>query len=476
MKILFVSSEASPFFSTGGLGDVTGSLPRALKRKYKDADVRVVLPLYRSIKENFVTETVYEGRVSLAWRDQYMGVRRIISDGVTYYFIDNEYYFRRDSAYGNFDDGERFAYFGRAVCEMMSSLDFFPDVLHANDWQSAFSVISLKLGSGGAERYSGVKTVFTVHNAEYQGKFDPLILGDVFGLPSGCLPAVEYDGAINLLKGAVTLADRVTTVSETYARELRDEYFSEGLHYVFRDAEYKMRGITNGIDVEKYDPSTDLSVKARYSSRDLSGKRICRRELTEMFSLDADERTPVIAVISRLVPHKGMDLIVRVLDEIVSSDTARFVILGTGYPEYEEFFRSAASRYPGRVAAEIRFDPVLARRIYAGADIFLMPSRCEPCGLSQMIASRYGAVPLVRETGGLSETVVPYNEFTGEGTGFSFRNYNAHEMKAVLEYASSVFARRDRWENIVRAAMEKDFSWDRSAEKYMELYREVTEE
>ncbi len=473
MKILFVSSEASPFFSTGGLGDVIGSLPCSLKRLYRSSDVRVVNPLYRSIKKDLDAETVYEGRIMLGWRNQYIGVRSTVLNGVTFYFIDNEYYFGRDSAYGNYDDGERFAYFGRAVCEMMAALDFFPDVLHANDWQSAFSVIYLKKSFREDGRFSGIKTVFTIHNAEYQGIYDPLILGDVFGLPSECLPAVEYNGSINLLKGAVTLADQVTTVSETYSRELRDEHFSGGLHYVFRDAERKMRGITNGIDVRKYDPSTDKTIIARYSPSDLSGKGLCRRSLIQTFDLDADDKTPVVAVISRLVPHKGIDLIVRVLDETVAAGSAVFVILGTGYPEYEEFFRSAAVRHPGRIAATIRFDPELARRIYAGADIFLMPSRCEPCGLSQMIASRYGAVPLVRETGGLSETVIPYNEFTGEGTGFSFRNYNAHEMRAVLEYAASVFAQPDRWERIVKAAMERDFSWDRSAEKYMEMYREV---
>ena len=475
MKILFVTSEATPYFSTGGLGDVSGSLPRALKRTCGDADVRVVMPLYKAVKVTLDAETVYEGRVRLGWRDQYLGIRRIVSDGVVFYFIDNDYYFGRDFAYGNYDDGERFAYFGKAVCELTAALGFFPDVLHANDWQSALSVIYVKLCHGGDERYSGARTVFTVHNAEYQGKYDPLILGDVFGLPEECLPAVEYDGAINLLKGAAFLADRVTTVSVTYARELSDGYYSAGLHSFFREISFKTRGIVNGIDVERFDPSTDGTIAANYSSRELSGKGTCRRELIKSLSLEVDDNTPIVAVVSRLVPHKGMDLIVRVLDEVVSQGTAVFAILGTGYPEYEYFFRSAAERHPGRVAAEIRFDPVLARRIYAGADIFLMPSKCEPCGLSQMIASRYGAIPLVRETGGLSETVVPYNEFTGEGTGFSFKNYNAHEMKSVLEYAASVFSRRETWDAIVRSAMEKDFSWDRSALKYMELYRDLTE-
>ena len=472
MRVLFITSEASPFVQTGGLGDVSSALPAALAAL--GIDVRVVLPCYFAVKERFAAslERVYEGSVSLAWREQYMGVFRAKKAGVTYYFIDNEYYFSRPLTYGEFDDAERFAFFSKAALSLCDAVGFFPDVVHANDWQSALAVIYLKRLYGADERYRRAAAVYTIHNIEYQGMYGFELLGDVFGLGAWDRECVEYNGKLNLTKGALVCADAVTTVSPRYAAELTTEYASSGLYHIMRLVAGKTTGIINGVDCELYDPATDPDIAANYTPTDLRGKRKCRAELEKLCGFERSQ-APIVAVVSRLAEHKGIDLILRVLDELVATGDLRFAILGTGEARYEEAFRSAEARFPGRVHAHIGFDPILARRIYAGADILLMPSKTEPCGLSQMIASRYGTLALVRETGGLADTISPYNEYENTGNGFSFAAYNAHDMMNALRYAQSVYADRARWLALVRRAMRTDFSWDASAKKSAAIYDSV---
>ena len=468
MKVLFVTSEAIPFVSTGGLGDVSGSLPAALNRTGK-ADVRVVLPLYRSVKEKYRDRltTVYTGTVSLTWRRQYLGVLTCEYGGVRYYFIDNEYYFGRVSVYGEYDDGERFAFFGRAVCEMIEHVGFLPDLLHSNDWQSALSVVYLK------KQYPalcGVRCVFSVHNIEYQGKYDPGIAGDVFGLSDDQKRDLLHDGDLNLMKGAIVACDALLTVSPRYASEMRDPFFAYGLEGEIAKKTPPVTGIINGIDTGKYDPSAARGAAFPYSASNLSLKAKNRTELCGAFGLDGRKDVPVLAMVTRLAPHKGIDLVVRVIDELLDAGAVRFVLLGTGRGDYESFFSDLATRRGGEVGVKIGYDRELATLVYAGSDMFLMPSQTEPCGISQMIAQRYGTPPIVRETGGLADTVVPYNEYTGEGTGFSFCNYNAHEMKKTVEYAASVFARKKEWRALMKRCMAADVSWDRSAEEYIGVY------
>lgn len=476
MKILYVASEALPFVSTGGLADVIGSLPAAVKRATGgEADVRVVIPMYPAIKEKMDEsfERVSEGELRLSWRRLYCGIWKTERDGVTVYFIDNEYYFARKMLYGQYDDGERFAYFGKAVMHLMSAVDFVPDVMHANDWQSALAVIYLKRRLAGIEPYCNVKTLFTIHNIEYQGKYDLGILSDVFDLDEGDRSAVEYDGCINLLKGAIACADKVSTVSERYASEILTEYYSHGLYHILRDARDKLTGITNGIDVEYYSPEQDRDIAACYSADKIAGKAQDKAELCEICALDPDAKKPLIVMVSRLAGHKGFELVRRVLYDILEHTDASFAILGTGEREYEEFFLRAASDYPDRVAVRLEYNKALSKKFYAGGDMFLMPSKSEPCGLSQMIASRYGTVPIVRETGGLYDTIKPYNEFTGEGNGFSFTNYNAHDMMAVIEYAIEIYKKKQKWAALRRRVMKVDFSWNASAEKYVKLYNSM---
>lgn len=474
VKVLFVTSEAAPFVQTGGLGDVSSALPAALSSL--GADVRVVLPCYRQIKEKYAAslERVYEGSVSLSWREQYMGVLTAKHGGVTYYFIDNEYYFDRPRTYGEFDDAERYAFFSKAALSLMDAVGFFPDVLHANDWQSALSVIYLKRRYSADERWRKVRAVYTIHNIEYRGIYGFELLGDVFGLGAWDRECVEYNGKLDLTKGALVCADAVTTVSPRYASELTGQYAASQLYHIMRQIVPKTTGILNGIDCSLYDPQTDGAIAANYSASDLRGKRKCRAELERLCGFERSP-APIVAVVSRLAEHKGIDLILCVLDELISTTDLRFAILGTGEARYEEFFRSAESRFPGRVHAHIGFDPELARRHYAGADMLLMPSLSEPCGLSQMIASRYGALALVRETGGLCDTISPYNEYENTGNGFSFAAYNAHDMMNALRYARSVYDDRNKWLSIVRRAMRTDFSWDASAKKYAGLYSSLAD-
>jgi len=475
MKILYAGSEAVPFAATGGLGDVMGSLPAAVKRSLGEgSDIRAVIPLYPSIREKFgdALSPVWEGEISLSWRRQYMGIFSIERDGVTFYFIDNEYYFRRESFYGDFDDGERFAFFSAAVLELIGIVGFFPDVIHANDWQTALVPVYLRLWYGGRSEYDSIRTVYTIHNIAYQGIYSPEILWDVFGIWDRDRHILDYGGAVNLSKGAIVCADRVTTVSPSYAGEILTEHYSHGLCHILRDNSHKLSGIINGIDTVKYDPEKDPHIIKNYTARSLTGKAECRDELCSMCGFE-NERTPVIAMVSRLASHKGFDLVERVIREMLDSGDAKFVLLGTGEGRYEDYFRYLDHIYGGRFKAFITFDSALASKIYAGADMFLMPSESEPCGLAQMIASRYGCVPIVRETGGLRDTIHPLRDDTGEGNGFTFTNYNAHDMMYTVRRAVSVHKNKRKWNTLVRRVMSVDFSWDRSAVEYKELYESL---
>ena len=478
MKILFAASEALPFASTGGLADVAGSLPRALKAEMgPDSDVRVVIPLYAPVRDKFANELelVCEMNVRLSWRNQYCGIWKTVRDGVTFYFIDNLYYFDRGTLYGCYDDGERFAFFSKCVLELMSAVRFYPDVLHANDWQTALTVIYLKRKYAHLDEYRGIRAVFTIHNIDYQGQFDFSILSDVFELPEWDRSVVEYNGVINLLKGAVVCADMVGTVSRTYAREILTEYYSSGLHHILReaDAQGRLTGIVNGIDVDYYNPETDPDIAAHFSKDDLSGKAADKAELEDGCGFSHEPGTPVIAMVSRLASHKGFDLVRRVLEEIIVTENVRFVLLGTGEVALEEFFRDLAARYPDRVCARLEYNKALSKKFYAGADLFLMPSKSEPCGLSQMIASRYGTVPVVRECGGLADTIRPWNEYEETGNGFTFTNYNAHDMMNVIRYALRLFSDHSKWDKLVKNAMNVDFSWNVSAKRYIDIYRNL---
>ncbi|MBQ6043368.1 MAG: glycogen synthase GlgA [Clostridia bacterium] len=467
-KILFVASECVPFVSSGGLGDVIGSLPAALKKEYGDkADIRVMIPLYAQIGETYreKMELLCHFDVPLAWRRQYCGVLSLIKDGITYYFLDNEYYFKRQSLYGSFDDGERYAFLCRAALESLQRIDFIPDILHAHDWQSALTVVYLKYKYGLVPEYSGIKTVFTIHNIQYQGIYDKAILGDVFDIPNSDEAVLEYDGCINLMKGAIVCADRVTTVSPTYAKEILSPQFSHGLHYVLEQNKGKLCGILNGIDTSYYDPASDTELYANYSARSLKGKRADKEELQKLMGLPADPDIPVLAVISRLVDHKGIDLITLAADDILQKEL-QLIVLGTGDSYYEQFFACLAERYPRKAAVRFAFDKSLAKKIYAGADIFLMPSRSEPCGLAQMIASRYGAVPLVRETGGLYDSIHDIG-CPGGGNGYTFAPYSVWELYQAVGRALEGYSRKESWETLVKTVMRWDFSWKKSAKQYI---------
>ena len=467
-KILFVASECVPFASSGGLGDVIGSLPAALKKEYGEkADIRVMIPLYSQIGETYreKMEFLCHFDVPLAWRRQYCGVLSLVKDGITYYFLDNEYYFKRQSLYGSFDDGERYAFFCRAALESLQRIDFMPDILHAHDWQSALAVVYLKYKYGLVPEYCGIKTVFTIHNIQYQGIYDKAILGDVFDIPNSDEAVLEYDGCINLMKGAIVCADRITTVSPTYAKEILSPQFSHGLHYVLEQNKGKIIGILNGIDTSYYNPASDTELYANYSARSLKGKRADKEELQKLMGLPADPDIPVLAVISRLVDHKGIDLITLAADDILQKEV-QLIVLGTGDSYYEQFFACLAERYPRKAAVRFAFDKALAKKIYAGADIFLMPSRSEPCGLAQMIASRYGTVPLVRETGGLYDSIRDVG-CPGGGNGYTFAPYSVWELYQAVGRALEGYSRKESWEVLVKTVMKWDFSWKKSARQYI---------
>ncbi len=475
MKILYAAAEALPYASTGGLADVMGALPKSVHRVMNwKADVRVVIPLYPVVREKFaeVIELVCETNVRLSWRNQYCGIWKTVSEGVTYYFIDNQYYFDRERLYGCYDDGERFAFFSKCVLELMAAVNFYPDVLHANDWQSALAVIYLKRKYSHLDEYRNISALFTIHNIDYQGVFDFGILGDVFELPEWDRNIVEYNGNVNLLKGAIVCADMVSTVSQTYSREILTEYYGSGLHHILRkaDAEGKLIGIVNGIDVDYYNPETDKDIAEFFSIDSMAGKAACKAELQKLCGFEQNPETPIIAMVSRLASHKGFDLVKCVIEEFINHNNVQFVLLGTGETELEGFFASLALRYPEKVCVKLEYNKSLSKKFYAGADIFLMPSKSEPCGLSQMIASRYGTVPVVRECGGLADTIKAYNQYDGTGNGFTFTNYNAHDMMHTLEYAVSLYADRAKWSELIKNVMKVDFSWTVSAKKYIDIY------
>ena len=476
MKVLYAASEAVPFCKTGGLADVAGSLPPALAAQ--GVETAVILPLYRLVKERFVDQLTFlcYDYVDLAWRHAYCGLFSLKKDGVTWYFLDNEQYFGRPELYGCADDGERFGFFSRAVVKMLDHLDFWPDVIHCNDWQTALIPIYLKDDGVREERYRSVRTVLTIHNIEYQGRYDPYCLGGLFGLDRGWVDdgTLLLDGDLNLLKGAILTADAVNAVSPTYAQELKNPYFAHRMEGILTQCGYKLSGVLNGIDMKLYDPAADPRIAANYTAEDVSGKVADKAALQKALGLRPEPETPIIAMVSRLVTHKGLDLIREVMGDIMELPV-QFVLLGSGDAAYEDFFRHAAERWPERMAIRLGYDEALSMAIYAGADLFLMPSRSEPCGLSQMIAMRYGTVPIVRETGGLKDTVQPYEAWRDAGTGFTFANYSSADMLHVLREAAYLYKDYpDAFARLRRRAMERDFSWNRSAGDYLKIYAAVT--
>lgn len=468
-KILIVASEALPYAASGGLGDVIGSLPKSLKEMAPELDIRVIMPLYSSMADKYRErlEEVCITTVNLSWRQQYCGLYKLEENGVVFYFVDNMYYFARAGLYGSFDDAERYAFFCKAVLELMPKMDFIPDILHAHDWQSALSVIYLKRKYAHRPEYSGIKAIFTIHNIEYQGQYYFETMGDVFELDSWDREIVEYSGCINLMKGAIVCADKVTTVSSQYAKEILGETFSHGLHYVLVANQEKLCGIVNGIDYDYYNPQTDPDVFVNFTVRSIGRKKANKDALCELLGLPKRD-CPMIAMITRLTGHKGLDLVTWAADAMLREDI-QLVILGTGDRNYEEFFGELAKRYPDKVATVLKFDKALSKKIYAAADMFLMPSKSEPCGLSQMIASRYGAVPIVRLAGGLADTIhEPEN-------GFTFYAYNGSEMLRAVDRAVSTFSDKDEWNSLVKRVMKTDFTWSSSAKKYLALYKNTLE-
>ena len=475
MQIVFVSAECAPFVKTGGLGDVAGSLPAALVRA--GAEVIVMVPKYATIKDEYKAQMEHfsDFYVSLGWRNEYCGLEKLEHDGVTYMFIDNERYFARDYPYGFFDDGERFAFFSKAITESLQHLPagFECDILHCNDWQTALAPVFLREFYQGLPLYDRVKTVFSIHNVAFQGQFSDTVMEDILGVAH--IPAaasqLRCDAcSINYMLGALRYADAITTVSPTYANEIQTPEFGEGLDGVLRERSYALQGILNGIDVAGFDPATDKRIAANYTVEDRGGKAVCKAKLQEELGLEVRDDRPLMVMVTRLTRQKGMDLVMYALDRILAGGV-QVAVLGTGDRDYEDGLRYFQDKYPGTMAARIEFDPALSQRMYAAADMFLMPSKFEPCGLSQIIAMRYGTLPIVRETGGLKDTVQPYNEFTGEGTGFSFSNFNGDEMgDAVFRAARLFWDNRDAWNQLVTQAMSQDFSWTRSADKYLDLY------
>ncbi|MCL2546413.1 MAG: glycogen synthase GlgA [Oscillospiraceae bacterium] len=467
MKLLYVTSEATPFVKTGGLGDVGGALPKALAKQ--GIDVRVVMPLYASMSPEWREKLTFVKffYFSLAWRNSYCGLFMLEKDGVTYYFIDNEQYFKRQELYGSYDDGERFAYFSKAVVEMLPHLGWRPDIIHCNDWQTA--VVPLFVKAYGLD----IKTLFTIHNIEYQGRFDFFFADDVLSLPPHLREMLEYYGGISLMKGAIVGADAVTTVSPTYAGELTHAYYAHGMETLLCAEADKFSGILNGIDVEVFHPSKDNSLFKKYSSKTLNDKVDNKTALQELLGLDVDAGVPMVGMVSRLVAHKGLDLVAARLDDIMAQGV-QFVVLGSGEWAYEQLFTEAQRHYPGRFSSNILYNAALANQIYAGADIFLMPSKSEPCGLSQMIAMQYGTLPVVRETGGLRDTVKPYNAETGEGNGFTFANYNADEMLQAVQRAIALYRDDPKaWRKLQTRDMTTDWSWSKSAGEHIVLYEKL---
>lgn len=470
MKVLFAASEAYPFAMSGGLADVAGALPKALRKRF--VGCRVVLPMYSTIaqelkdKMTFITSIT----VPVAWRRQYCGIFEAHVDGVIYYLIDNQYYFKRDSLYGHYDDAERFAFFSRAVLEIIPYIDFTPDIIHCNDWQTALIPVYLNAFYRFNPLYGNMKTVFTIHNIQYQGKYGHELTEDVLGLPPENASLVDYDKCVNFMKGAIQCADKVTTVSPTYSREILDPYYSHGLDTILKMFTFKLTGIVNGIDTDVYNPETDPLIYKNFSVKKIDGKAVNKRKLQEELGLPQKADTPVIGIVTRLVKHKGLDLVKRVFEDMLRADL-QFAILGSGEWEFETFFSEMAKKYPDKVGLKLGFNPQLAHRIYAGADIFLMPSQSEPCGLAQMVALRYGTIPIVRETGGLNDTIKDSGD--GKGNGFTFKSYNAHDMLNTVWRAITGYADKEGWAVLRDRAMKCDNSWGTSANAYIKLYKEI---
>lgn len=470
MKVLYATSEALPFIASGGLGDVAGSLPHALRKRL--IGCRVVLPMYDTIKQELKDTMKFITHISVpvAWRRQYCGIFEAKHNGVIYYLIDNQYYFKRDTIYGHYDDAERFAFFSRAVLEIIPYIDFKPDIIHCNDWQTALTPVYYSAMYANSPGYENIKTIFTIHNIQYQGVYGKELLEDVLGIPADKASLLEYDGCINFMKGAIECADKVTTVSPSYADEILDPWYSHGLDSILNERRYKLSGILNGIDTVGYDPATDKCIKANFSADDVSGKNIDKKALQKEMGLPVKSGVPVIGMVTRLVSHKGLDLVKGILDELLATSEMQLVVLGSGDYEYESYFRWIAEKYPDKVGLRIGFVPELARKIYAGADMFLMPSKSEPCGLSQMVALRYGTVPIVRETGGLRDSITDCGD--GKGNGFTFKSYNAHDMLDAIRRALTLYYNGD-WNELVLRALNCDFSWGRSANAYIRLYKET---
>ncbi len=474
-KILFVASEAVPFIKTGGLADVMGALPKTLAAK--GLDVAVVIPKYGTIAQKHKDEmkTLVTGTVNLSWRQQYYGVSVIVKDGVSYYFIDNERYFKRDKLYGYDDDAERFAYFCRAVLTMLPKVGFRPDLIHCNDWHTGLLGVYLKEDFAKDPYYQGIKVIYTIHNLKFQGIYGPEIMGDIIGLPQYLFTNgnLECDGCVNYMKSGMVYADYITTVSPTYAQEITYPYYGERLDGYIRANQDKVTGIINGLDVDVYNPRTDPYIKKQYTAANArAGKRDDKDDLRRSLGLPIRRGIPMIAIVSRLDESKGLDLITYIMDELLE-DEIQLVLVGTGNARYEEFFRGLAQRHPTKVSANLLFDEALAHRVYAAADIFLMPSRYEPCGLSQLIALEYGAIPVVRATGGLKDTVIPFDKYRNTGNGFTFNNFNAHELLFTIKRALGAYEDSVVWNKLTSNAMNSDYSWTRSAEAYMKLYDKV---
>ncbi|MFD2614206.1 glycogen synthase GlgA [Paenibacillus gansuensis] len=473
MKVLFVASEAVPFVKTGGLADVAGSLPKALNAQ--GADVRVILPKYGDISEKLREEmyTVQSFSVYVNWRQQYCGIEEAEHDGVTYYFVDNQYYFNRQGLYGFGDEAERYAFFCRGVLEALPKLGFQPDVIHCHDWQAALIPVFLEANYRQYEFYKDIRTMFTIHNLKYQGVFGREVLGDILTLNEEHYHpgALEFNGAVSFMKGGIGYSNVITTVSPTYAEEIQTPYFGEGLDGLLRQRSGELYGILNGIDYDQYDPMTDPHLTATYRGA-LTKKRLNKTALQARLGLPVDGDVPVISLVTRLVEQKGLDLIHRVLEEILELDV-QLVVLGTGQPYYEALFREAAAKHPEKLSSNLFFSEELARNIYAASDLFLMPSLFEPCGIGQLIAMRYRTVPVVRETGGLKDTVQAYNPETGTGTGFTFHDYNAHEMLYAIQRAVRAFGDKDTWNALNANIGKTDFSWKQSAKQYLQLYKQT---
>ena len=472
MKVLYVASEALPFMASGGLGDVAGSLPVALRKRL--IGCRVVMPLYDSIKQEYKDQMKFITSISVpvSWRRQYCGIFEAKYNGVIYYFLDNQYYFKRDGIYGHYDDAERFAFFARAVLEIIPHIDWKPDIIHCNDWQSALTPLYYSCYYANQMGYENIKTVFTIHNIQYQGKYGDELLNDVLGIAPEYNNLIMYDGLVNFMKAGIECANKVTTVSPTYAKEILDPWYSYGLDSILNQRSWKLCGILNGIDTDNYNPATDKAIAQNYDESDYKkGKAACKKTLQEQMGMAVRDDVPLIGIVSRLVEHKGLDLIKEVMEKSLWERDVQYVVLGSGEWQYETFFRELHNKYPDKIGVTIGFVPDLARKIYAGADLFIMPSKSEPCGLSQMVALRYGTLPIVRETGGLKDSITDCGD--GEGNGFTFKTYNAYDMLGAIYRGVEAYNDKQGWQVLVKRALECDMSWGKSANEYIRMYKSL---